>query len=242
MADFDLQKDLTIFKELEKYDTPSITNVVATYPKDKDLCLGLYDPWVINWYTDQSLKCMYPSLGRRVGVAVTCVVGLPDPGFNRLEWADVFRAISKPGLPVILAIKQDLPENIKNKNGLSGGNLTTAFKASGAVGAISDGPSRDIDEIRPKEFQYMLTGVCAGHGDFSIKAVNVPVSICGMDIAPGEIIHMDENGAVKFPREVLPQVLDYVKKLLANEAQMQSKVAAAAGDVEKIIRIMKGFE
>jgi regulator of RNase E activity RraA len=231
-----------ILKELEKYDTPSITNVVATYPKDRELFLGLYDPWVINWYTDQTLKCMYPGLGRKAGVAVTCVVGMPNPGFDRLEWADVFRAINHVGGPVILSIKQDIPEEIKRKNGLSGGNLTTAFKAAGAVGAISDGPSRDIDEIRLKEFQYMLTGICAGHGDFAIKAVNVPVNICGMDISPGEIIHMDENGAVKFPREVLPKVLDYVTKLLAREAELQKKVAAAAEDVEKIIRIMKGLE
>jgi regulator of RNase E activity RraA len=234
--------DLEILKELEKFDTPSITNVVATYPGDKERCLGLYDPWVVNWYTDQTLKCMYPELGRRAGLAVTCVVGLPNPGFDRLEWADVFRAINKAGGPVVLAIKQDMPEEIKRKNGLSGGNLTTAFKASGAVGAISDGPSRDIDEIRPKEFQYMLTGVTAGHGDFAIKAVNVPVNICGMDVCPGEVIHMDENGAVKFPREVLPKVLELVKKLLAGEGDMQKKVSAAAGDVEKIIRIMKGFE
>jgi regulator of RNase E activity RraA len=234
--------DIEILKELEKYDTPSITNVVATYPKDKELCLGLYDPWVINWYTDQTLKCMYPNLGRKAGVAVTCVVGMPDPGFDRLDWTDVFRAINRAGAPVILAIKQDFPENIKNKNGLSGGNLTTAFKASGAIGAISNGPSRDLDEIRHMEFQYMLTGICAGHGDFSIKAVNVPVNICGMDIAPGEIIHMDENGAVKFPGEYLAKVLDHVKKLLANEAGQQRKVCEAAGDVEKIIRIMKGFE
>ena len=234
--------DKEILKELEKFDTPSITNVVATYPKDKELCLGLYDPWMINWYTDQTLKCIYPDIGRRAGVAVTCVVGLPDPEVDRLDWADVFRAIDHIGLPVIIAIKQDLPEKIKRKNGLSGGNLTTAFKAAGAVGAISDGPSRDIDEVRPKEFQYMLTGVCAGHGYFTIKAVNVPVSICGMDIAPGEIIHMDENGAVKFPREVLPKVLEYVKVLFAKETEMQKKLAFAAGDVEKIIRIMKGFE
>jgi regulator of RNase E activity RraA len=234
--------DLEILKELEKYDTPSITNVVATYPKDRELCLGLYDPWTINWYTDGTLKCMYPGLGRKAGVAVTCVVGMPNPDFDRLEWADVFRAINRADGPVILAVRQDMPEEIKRKNGLSGGNLTTAFKACGAVGAISDGPSRDIDEIRPMGFQYMLTGVCAGHGDFAIKAVNVPVSICGMDISPGEIIHMDENGAVKFPREVLPRVLDYVTKLLDKEAGMQKKIAAAAGDVEKIIRIMKGFE
>jgi regulator of RNase E activity RraA len=159
-----------------------------------------------------------------------------------LDWADVYRAIDRVKAPVILVIKQELPPHIKNKNGLSGGNLTTAFKACGAVGAISDGPSRDIGEIRPKKFQYMLTGTTAGHGDFSIKAVNVPVHVCGMDVCPGEIIHMDETGAVKFPREVLPQVLKLANKLLAAEKEMQQKVAAASGDVEKIVRIMKGFE
>lgn len=234
--------DLQILKELEKYDTPSITNVVATYPGDKENCLGLYDPWLINWYTDQTLKCMYPELGPRVGLAVTCVVGMKDPNFTRLEWDDVYRAIGHAGGPVILVIKQELPEEIKIKNGLSGGNLTTAFKACGAVGVISDGPSRDIDEIRPKKMQYMLTGITAGHGDFSLKAVNVPVRVCGMDVCPGEIIHMDENGAVKFPRQVLPQVLEMVKKLISGEAEKQQKVASAAGDVERIIRIMKGFE
>ena len=49
-----------ILEELRNYDTPSITNVVATYPKNP-LCLGLYNPWTENWYTDQSIRCMYPN-------------------------------------------------------------------------------------------------------------------------------------------------------------------------------------
>ena len=72
--------DAEMLEELRQFDTPSITNVVATYPKDP-LCLGLYNPWTSNWYTDQSIRCMYPELGPRVGYAVTCVFGLPDPGF-----------------------------------------------------------------------------------------------------------------------------------------------------------------
>lgn len=52
----------------------------------------------------------------------------------------------------------------------------------------------------------MLTGVYPGHGPMGVKAVNTPVSICGMDAAPGEIIHMDENGAVKIPRIYLREV------------------------------------
>ena len=33
----------------------------------------------------------------------------------------------------------------------------------------------------------------------AVQSVNVPVSVGGMDVAPGDLIHMDENGAVKFP-------------------------------------------
>ena len=52
-----------VLEELRNYDTPSITNVVATYPKNP-LCLGLYNPWTENWYTDQSIRCMYPETGQ----------------------------------------------------------------------------------------------------------------------------------------------------------------------------------
>ena len=111
-------------KKLEQFDTPSITNVVATYPEDQELCLGLYDPWAANWYTDQSVKCMYPELGRRAGYAVTVVYGPVDANFKRRSFDDVLRAIDASPKPVIVCIKQDFPEEIKNKNGLCGGNMT----------------------------------------------------------------------------------------------------------------------
>src|SRR5206468_7248777 len=82
-----------IFAELRKIDTPTITNVVATYPKNP-LCLGLYNPWTENWYTDTSIRCMYPELGPLVGYAVTCVYGMPDPNYSgRLSLRDVIDAL-----------------------------------------------------------------------------------------------------------------------------------------------------
>ena len=68
------------------------------------------------------------------------------------------RAIDASPKPVIVCIKQDFPEEIKNKNGLCGGNMTTAMKALGTVGIISDGPSRDVDEIRPMDTIHKLQG------------------------------------------------------------------------------------
>ena len=217
-----------ILEQLKRYDTASITNVVASYPGDKNGCLGLYNPWTTNWYTDQRIRCIFPELGPRVGYAVTVRYGMPDAHFNRLNFGDVLRAIDASPKPVVVVMEQALPEHIKMKNGLSGGNMTTAMKRMGCVGVVSDGPSRDMNEIRDMDFQYLLTGVCPGHGDFQIDAINVPVSVCGMDVAPGEIIHMDENGACKFPADKADRVLELVSKLCAEEAEHMKRMREAA--------------
>lgn len=223
--------DLQTMEALKNFDTPSITNVVATYPKS-DTCLGLYNPWSENWYTDQSIRCMYPEMGRTVGYAVTCVYGLPDPNFSRLTFMDVIDALDAMPKPTVLVFQQKFPPEIAGKVGLAGGNMTSAMKAVGCVGAISNGPSRDIDEIRPMGFQYMLSGVTAGHGEMAVQAVNVPVSVGGMDVSPGEVIHMDENGACKFPADKLDAVLQNVTALQKEEEERITRLQSASSAAE----------
>jgi regulator of RNase E activity RraA len=216
---------------LRAIDTPTITNVVATYPTNP-LCLGLYNPWTENWYTDTSIRCIYPELGPVVGYAVTCVYGMPDPNYpNRLTYFDVIEALDNAPKPTILVIQQKWPPEIFNKAGLAGEIMTTSAQAVGCIGLLSNGPSRDVDAIRRNKFQMLLGGVTAGHGAMGVMAVQVPVSISGMDVAPGEIVHMDENGAVKFPADKMEQVLANAQAMLAKEATQlkalrQAKTAA----------------
>ncbi len=220
-----------MMEELRQFDTPSITNVVATYPGART-CLSLYNPWTVNWYTDQSVRCMFPELGPRVGFAVTCIYGLPDAGFAGVTFMDVVDALEAAGRPTILALEQRFPPNIAGRIGLAGGNMVSAMKAVGCVGLISNGPSRDVDEVRPLEFQYMLSGITPGHGPTAVHAVNVPVTVAGMDVCPGEIIHMDENGAVKFPADKLEQVLTNVRALRDEEKERIGRLRTARSAAE----------
>lgn len=228
-----------MLEELKRFNTPSITNVVATYPASP-LCLGLYNPWSENWYTDQSIHCMYPELGPVVGYVVTCVYGLPDPNFNKLTFMDVVDALDAAKKPTVLVIQQKFPPELAGKVGLAGGNMVSAMKALGCVGLISNGPSRDLDEIRPMGFQYMLSGVTAGHGAMAVQAVNVPVNVGGMDVAPGELIHMDEHGAVKFPASKLGAVLNNVRALQIEEETRMAALQQATSAAE--IRAIFGEE
>lgn len=228
-----------MLEELRKYDTPSITNVVATYPGNP-LCLGLYNPWTENWYTDTTIKCMFPELGAMAGYAVTCVYGLPDPNFSELSFMDVVDALDVSKKPTILALQQKFPPEIADKVGLAGGNMTAAMKSVGCLGLISNGPSRDIDEIRPMEFQNLLGGISPGHGAMAVQAVNVPVSIAGMDVAPGEIIHMDENGACKFPGDQLKAVLTNVEALIAQEGDRIGQLLSGPKTAKQVRAIFSG--
>jgi len=72
--------------ELCQFDTPSITNVVATYPTSP-LCLGLYNPWSENWYTDQTLRCLYPN-SARVAARRNLRVRSARPRLHRLSFMD----------------------------------------------------------------------------------------------------------------------------------------------------------
>ena len=230
--------DRAMLEKLKRFDTPSITNVIATYPGNP-LCLGLYEPWRQNWYTDQSVHCIYPELGALVGYAVTVVYSLPNPRYQRLSFNDLIDALGKSKKPVIVVIKQDFPPEIQSKVGLCGGQMTTAFKACGAVGVITNGPSRDIDEIRPMKFQYLMSGVTPGHGEVAISAINVPVSVAGMDVAPGDIIHMDENGACKFPADRLAEVCRNVDAFKKAEEQ-QVRALTTAKTIEEIKAAFSG--
>ena len=216
--------DDELFSELRKIDTPTVTNAVATYPNSRN-CLALYNPWSENWYTNTSIRCVYPEVGAVVGRAVTCVYGLPDPNFSgRLSFMDVIDALEAMKKPTILVIQQKWPPGLIGKAGLAGELMVTAMQALGCVGLISNGPSRDVDAVRRLKFQMLLGGVTAGHGEQAVHAINVPVSVGGMDVAPGELVHMDENGAVKFPADKAGAVLANAKTLLGDEAALLKRL------------------
>ncbi len=239
LSTLSLQEEHEIMKELEQFDTPTITNVVATYPANQ-LCLGLYDPQETDWYTDNQLRCLYPELGARCGYAVTAIYGMVDPAFNRLEFGSILKEIAETPGPVILVLKENFSERMKNRNALIGGCMMTAFKQLGVVGVIGDAPARDADEMRPMGVQCLFKGVVAGHGTTSVQAVNTPVNLCGMEVAPMEIIHMDENGAVKFPRKYLKEVLELAKKVRAFDESKQAAMKQTT-DPEELARAMKGL-
>ena len=209
--------DTKIIKELEKIDTPTISNVVASYPKS-DNCLKLYDAWYGQWYTDTDIKCVYPEMGSKVGYVATVVFCEESEKYTGVDRWTLPEHINRTKKPVVLVSEQQFPPELANRVGLFGEMMTTQYKALGVVGVVTNGPMRDIDAIKPLGVRYYCTGVTPAHGDMMIKSIGQPVSVGGMIVMPGDMVHMDLHGVVKFPIEKMGDILQRAKKLLEMEA------------------------
>jgi hypothetical protein len=53
-----------------------------------------------------------------------------------------------------------------------------------------------------------------------------------MDVSPGEIVHMDENGACKFPADKMEQVLKGVRALREEEEDRMQRLSKATTAAE----------
>lgn len=209
-------RDEKIIQELRKFDTATICNVVATYP-DSDICLKLYDSWRGEYYTDTSIRCIYPEYGPVCGYAATAWYSDETWENTKLDPWLLYEHLEKIKRPVVLVAKQTYSPGLENLSGLFGGMMTTEFKAFGVVGVLTDGPMRDYVEIKESGIQYLATGMTSGHGPVQLRGAGIPVNVAGLSVSPGEIIHMDQCGACKFPAEKLPKVLEYATELIRRE-------------------------
>ncbi len=205
-------------QKLCDFDTATICNVVATYP-ESDICLKLYDSWRGEYYTDTSVRCIYPEYNPVCGYAATAWYSDETWENTKLDPWTLYDHLDKTPQPVVLVARQTYSEGLENLAGLFGGMMTTEFRAFGVVGVLTDGPMRDYVEIKETGIQYLATGMTSGHGPVQLRGAGIPLKIAGMTVAPGDVIHMDQCGACKFPADKLPQVLELASELLRREAE-----------------------
>lgn len=83
-----------------------------------------------------------------------------------------------------------------------------------------DGGVRDIREVGELGFQFFSTEITVAHGYTHVEEVAVPVSILGLDIYPGDLLHADCHGVTVIPHEVAPKLADACKRIVEAEFPM----------------------
>ncbi len=96
--------------------------------------------------------------------------------------------------------------------------MCTTYKAFGAVGLITSGAARDLDQVEVLNFPCFADGVISAHGYCHIPQINVPVHVGGVMVHPGDLLHGDRNGVTIIPNHLAGATAEACPELAAAEA------------------------
>ncbi|HWL07187.1 MAG TPA: RraA family protein [Planctomicrobium sp.] len=192
---------------LAKYDTPTVCNVIE-----------LFDVRPRNaGYMNGSIKSCFPNLPPMVGYALTSTFRSMSPPPNGAEYSgltdQVERFAELPGPPVI--VFQDLDDPVAAAT--FGEVMCTMYQSFGSTGLITSGAGRDLDQVRPLNYPVFTQGTICSHGYCHIPQINVPVTVGGISIEPGMLIHGDCNGVTTIPHDIASEIPDACAELMAAE-------------------------
>jgi regulator of RNase E activity RraA len=183
-------------QDLRHWPSPAISNALETFDI-RARNVGFMGPEIV---------CRFPELGPIVGYAVTCKIraSVPpdrDPETQAIpDWWAFIESIPAPRIIVI----QDLDQPpVGSLWGEVNGNI---HKALGAVGLITDGGVRDLDEVRALGFQFHSKELLVSHAYVHIVEIGQPVTVGGLTVKPGDLLHADQHGVIEIPHDIAPEV------------------------------------
>lgn len=201
---------MELMEYLKTVDTPTLSNAIELLNVRRRS----------DGFAPLTIRCLFPELGRMAGYAVTAQVetvtqterGGPQ---GHLELYRLVEASPKPAVVVLQEIG-----GFGDFAAHCGEVMATFFTRLGAVGLVSDCGVRDLPEVRALGFHFFARGACASHAYFRIVRSGVPVTICGMPVRPGELLHGDENGLITVPRVELERLQQAVEEIRSSERRV----------------------
>ena len=213
---------------LKSMDTPTVCNVIEMVAPERR---G-------HGYTVKHLFCPFPDLPPIVGFAKTVTAKAKDKAAGdymakRMDYLDYVASEPRPSIAVI----EDLDEDV-GYGAFWGEVQSNIHKALGCLGVVTNGSIRDIPMIAPG-FQMLAGSLSPSHAYTRVEDFGIPVTVHGMKVNSGDLIHADQHGAVVVPLEIIPKMKAALDDLNAREAKI-IKAAKEIGTVEAIKAAIKG--
>ena len=212
-------------ERLRRYDTPTVANAIETFDV-RPRTAG---------YASPAIRSIFPSLGVMVGYAVTARSRANNPSdasYSRHGWWDAVAAAPAPRVAVI----QDLDE--PPAGAFWGEVQANIHRALGCVGAVTNGGVRDLNEVEPLGFHYFAGSVMVSHGYVHMVDFGTPVTIGGLEIAPGDLIHADRHGVQVIPAEIARDIPAACEKIVAQERTIISLCQSPDFTLDALKRIV----
>ena len=215
---------------LRAWDTPTICNALEVVAPHRRA----------TGFTVEHLHCLDPDLKPIVGYARTATFRSVEPSplpadAVKAKRAAYYEYVAAPPGPTV-AVIQDLDPN--PGFGAFWGEVNTAVhKGLGALGCVTNGSMRDLDDCAPG-FQLLAGKVGPSHAHGHIVDFGGQVNVAGMTVDHGDIVHADRHGAVVVPREAVAKLPAAVDLLTRREAVILAAARSEGFDIDTLKRAM----
>jgi len=212
------QTESELFAALAKVDTPTVCNALEVVNGER----------ADSGFTRQTMIAAVAEAPAFVGRARTATIravrraGAPAGVERRMEY---FRYIAggrdgdgggsgDAGATVVVIEDLDSPPGV----GAFWGEVHSAVHAAlGVAGVVTNGAVRDLEQLHPR-LPILAGAITPSHAFVDTERLDVPVTVFGMTVAPGAIVHADRHGAVVIPDAALAELPAAVATVTRREA------------------------
>ena len=207
---------------LAQYDTPTISNVIE-----------LFDVRPRNaGFMDGRIRACFPEMPPIVGYASTATMRTADARAEGAVYGSLDEQVARfgelPGPAIVVFQDVDDPP----VGATFGEVMCASYRCFGALGIITSGPARDLDQVRRLGFAAFSNGVVCSHSYSHITSIHEPVRVGGMEVRPGDLLHADANGVCSIPASIASEVAHASAEFVACEAVCIGYACSGQRDVK----------
>jgi regulator of RNase E activity RraA len=210
---------------LRQFDTCMVANALETFN------VRLHNIG----FTNASIRCVFEDSPPMVGYAATARLRSGDPpmvGNTFHERGDFWNAILQIPAPRILVLEDK--DNPPGRGAFVGDMHAAILKALGCIGYVTNGAVRELPSVHAMGLQLFAGNVAVSHAYAHIFDVGASITVGGMEVRPGDLLHGDRHGVLTIPLQIASAIPAVAAEMQRTEQKVIDFCRSSAFSVAKL--------
>jgi 4-hydroxy-4-methyl-2-oxoglutarate aldolase len=190
-------------------------------------------------FADSSIHCVFEDAPPMVGYAATARLRTGEPPIagrlqDRTDWWTSIMQMPEPRIVVLEDM--DAPPGV----GAFVGDVHGAILAAlGCVGFVTNGAVRELPGLRKLGLALFSGSVAVSHAYAHIFDFGAKVTIGGLEVHPGDLLHGDRHGLLTVPREIVSEIPSVAVRLQRTEREIIEFCRSPEFTVDRLRRMIR---
>lgn len=220
----------TEVEELREFDTCMVANAVEAFE------VRLRN----TGFTDKSIRCLFEDAPPMVGYAVTARLRSGEPpmkGGVFHDRSEFWKSILMVPAPRILVL-QDM-DDVPGRGAFIGDVHASILRALSCVGCVTNGAVRELPAVHALGVQLFAGNVAVSHAYAHIFDLGSEITIGGMDVHTGDLLHGDRHGVVNVPLGIAAKIPATARAMKVEEQKVIDLCRSSAFSIPALNELMK---